>query len=334
MPPGSLNFTALSIRLATADTSWRRSPMALRSASTARHRTRRCRAGRRGGGCARRPRATTARTSTTPCERRSPSSMRDSSSRSSMVRADPVRLHRPSARSVGARPPGRRSSTRASASTASAPTGVFSSWLMLATKSVRTASRRAPLGDVVDRRQGERRRPAARPARQQRRCARRPDELERRACRRRTPAATRRREQASTRRLRAARASWPDERRSAALVADLRARRGDRPSTHAGAQRVERGAQPVALGLRRRRRVSAGCPVALAAATSSGERAGWRPTTTSRRRSSGHRRAGPASSSRRVATVARSAPLCSGSQPVIMNCTRSPMFTAWSPMRS
>ena len=37
---------------------------------------------------------------------------------------------------------GSSSPTSASASTASAPTGVFSSWLMLATKSVRTASRR------------------------------------------------------------------------------------------------------------------------------------------------------------------------------------------------
>ena len=30
----------------------------------------------------------------------------------------------------------------------------------------------------------------------------------------------------------------------------------------------------------------------------------------------------------------RDAPVCSGSQPVTMYCTRSPMFTAWSPMRS
>ena len=54
---------------------------------------------------------------------------------------DPVGLvdHLPAKRCTIA---GSSSSASASASTASAPTGVFSSWLMLATKSVRTASRR------------------------------------------------------------------------------------------------------------------------------------------------------------------------------------------------
>ncbi len=32
--------------------------------------------------------------------------------------------------------------------------------------------------------------------------------------------------------------------------------------------------------------------------------------------------------------ASRAAPVCSGNQPVTMYCTRSPMFTAWSPMRS
>src|SRR5690606_37384830 len=32
--------------------------------------------------------------------------------------------------------------------------------------------------------------------------------------------------------------------------------------------------------------------------------------------------------------LARAAPVCSGIQPVTMNCTALPMFTAWSPMRS
>ena len=83
---------------------------------------------------------------------------------------------RPSARPPGAPPPGRSRRTSASASTARAPTGVFSSWLMLATKSVRTASRRrrsltssmVATADAVGQRFGgddDRRAPAARTAR-------------------------------------------------------------------------------------------------------------------------------------------------------------------------
>ena len=49
---------------------------------------------------------------------------------------------RPSARRGGCTTSGSSSATSVSASRASAPTGVFSSWLMLATKSRRTASRR------------------------------------------------------------------------------------------------------------------------------------------------------------------------------------------------
>ena len=58
---------------------------------------------------------------------------------------------RPSSRRAVATTPRSSSSTNVSASTASAPTGVFSSWLMLATKSVRTASSGRRSLDVLDR---------------------------------------------------------------------------------------------------------------------------------------------------------------------------------------
>ena len=49
---------------------------------------------------------------------------------------------------------GSSSPSSVSASRPRAPTGVFSSWLMLATKSRRTASSRLPFGDVVDQHDG------------------------------------------------------------------------------------------------------------------------------------------------------------------------------------
>ena len=55
---------------------------------------------------------------------------------------DPMRFGDHPLGHPAARRPGRCSSASASASTARAPTGVFSSWLMLATKSVRMASTR------------------------------------------------------------------------------------------------------------------------------------------------------------------------------------------------
>ena len=59
------------------------------------------------------------------------------------------------------------------------------------------------------------------------------------------------------------------------------------------------------------------------------------PTNTSRARGQ-HQRASRPQEDRRASrgSTARRAPVCSGSQPVTMYCTRSPMFTAWSPMRS
>ena len=85
--------------------------------------------------------ATTSSTWTTSCSNVSSISMRDSSSRSSMVR--PTRSASARMRSAS-RPTtsASSSSSRVSASRLSAPTGVLSSWLMLATKSRRTASSR------------------------------------------------------------------------------------------------------------------------------------------------------------------------------------------------
>ena len=71
----------------------------------------------------------------------SPSSMRESSIRSSIVlatRCDSATIRSDTRRTTS----GSLSSASASASTARAPTGVFNSWLMLATKSVRIASTR------------------------------------------------------------------------------------------------------------------------------------------------------------------------------------------------
>src|SRR6478735_7614207 len=139
--PASLNFTALSIRLASADTSWRLSPIALRWGSWERHSTVTCR-WRAIAAVRSTASSSTSWTSTTPCSTWPPSSMRDSSSRSSIVRA--ARWASSTIRVVSRRTTsGSSLSEAASASTASAPTGVFSSWLMLATKSVRTASSRA-----------------------------------------------------------------------------------------------------------------------------------------------------------------------------------------------
>ena len=75
--------------------------------------------------------------------------MRESSSSSSMMRD----RRWASAISLGARramTSGSSSSASVSASSAIAPTGVFSSWLMLATRSVRTESRPDPLAGVLD----------------------------------------------------------------------------------------------------------------------------------------------------------------------------------------
>ena len=85
---------------------------------------------------------------------------------------------------------GSLSSASASASTASAPTGVFSSWLMLATKSVRTASSAAALADVLDRR--DRRAVGQRLGGDDDRQLRRPVQLEQSVANRAPPSALRR----------------------------------------------------------------------------------------------------------------------------------------------
>ena len=139
-PPSSVYFTAFSTRLPSAETSWRRSPQtrpSLRPSSTAISMPRAAASWRTRSTAS----ATMSPIGTASVSGDSPSSMRDSSIRSSIV---------PVTRSASATI---RSATRcttsgslspdsASASTARAPTGVFSSWLMLATKSVRTASTR------------------------------------------------------------------------------------------------------------------------------------------------------------------------------------------------
>ena len=88
-------------------------------------------------------------------------SIRDSSSRSSIGRRRGA-PRRPSGRPRGRSPPGPVSSMSASASTAIAPTGVFSSWEMLATKSVRIVSIAGPFADVLDRADRDRRSASAR----------------------------------------------------------------------------------------------------------------------------------------------------------------------------
>ena len=136
--PSGEYFTALSSRLNTADTSWRRSPIDPTSGETS---TRDLDAGvvRRGGDAALppRPRPTAPRSRRTRRRRRT----RCGSARAGRRRCCPAgRPRRSCARRVVPRPRcrARRGSSRRAGP--SAPIGVFSSWLMLATKSRRTVS--------------------------------------------------------------------------------------------------------------------------------------------------------------------------------------------------
>ncbi len=140
LAPGSLYFTAFSTMLPSAETSWRRSPLTRTPVGSSSTVISICRFS-----ASARARATASSTMSTMSMRSrngsSPSSIRESSSRSSMVRD--TRSASSTMRSATRWTTSRSSSSAsASARTASAPTGVFSSWLMLATKSVRTASTR------------------------------------------------------------------------------------------------------------------------------------------------------------------------------------------------
>ena len=84
-----------------------------------------------------------------PAPRRARSATAPSGRRSSWRRGGP---RRPSARTTRCTTSRSSSSASASASTARAPTGVFSSWLMLATKSVRIGVDAPALAHVLDRR--------------------------------------------------------------------------------------------------------------------------------------------------------------------------------------
>ena len=87
----------------------------------------------------------------------------------------PGRPRAASARRTGGPPRGRRRRpSTASASSDSAPTGVFSSWLTLATKSRRTASTRRASVQVLDQHQHQPRSPAGRPGRTTARASPRP----------------------------------------------------------------------------------------------------------------------------------------------------------------
>ena len=150
--PGSLYFTAFSTRLPSADTSWRRSP-------THPH------AGRHARGS-----STSIRRSSASGRTRSIAPVDDVEHVDEIAdrllaeldagqlqqvvdrAGDAVRLvDHPRRRCAGRLASRSSSSASVSASTASAPTGVFSSWLMLATKSVRTAStrRRSLMSSIV-----------------------------------------------------------------------------------------------------------------------------------------------------------------------------------------
>ena len=135
--PGGEYFTALSNRLNTAETSWRRSPCTTSSGSTSTETS------TSAFSAAVEMRATASPTIeiawTSPNSASSPNSIRDSSSRSSTV-------HEARSASVIIRSASRDttslsgSSRIVSASSPSAPIGVLSSWLMFATKSRRTVS--------------------------------------------------------------------------------------------------------------------------------------------------------------------------------------------------
>ena len=213
----------------------------------------------------------------------------------------------------------------------SAPTGVLSSWLMLATKSVRIDSRRtrSVTSSTVDQRAavGERA-PRARQHPQRRTNSARRGPYRSRSPRRRRPCSRvgdvrrrgRRRAPPTTAAprgcaARLAPASTARRRRPAGRRAPPGGARpraaaplGRRPRD---ARRSARAVRPTGRRLREKRRT---CAVELAPATA------------------------PAAASvdgRRASTCrAAPAPVCSGSQPVTMYRTRSPMFTAWSPMRS
>ena len=137
--PSAEYFTALSTRLASADTSWRRSPWMITPVGTSRRISMPAWAGAEPSRSS--ASATKAATSTSSNSASSPNSMLLSSSRSSTVR--PSRsvsaIIRVARRSTTA---GSGSSITVSASSPTAPMGVLSSWEMLATKSRRTVSMR------------------------------------------------------------------------------------------------------------------------------------------------------------------------------------------------
>ena len=119
----------------------------------------RCRSARRGGGRGRRHprRRRRRRPGRASAPRRARSATARAGRRSSVDTRWASSIMRSATRWTTSRS---SSSPSASASTASAPIGVFSSWLMLATKSVRTASTASPFADVLDRRHAPRRRRA------------------------------------------------------------------------------------------------------------------------------------------------------------------------------
>ena len=278
----------------------------------------------------------------------------------------PGSTRRPSSAPGGSSSAGSSSSSRVSASRTSAPTGVRSSWLMLATKSVRIASRRDRSLTSSIRRWRRRRRSAShRQGPHHDGAAGRAVEVEglgRSARRARAAAQVRAEQPPPPARRRSARRGSARRGRCAAA----RARRGRRRRTPSGSASTAdlQLVHAAPRGPRHRPRARprparsawraassrASRRVGLARVEAAGQRRARGAPTTARRTSDrataaatdgGHERRRPPPSRSDLGGVARrcrSGPWTSGSglgsSPVAAYCTHSPMLTAWSPMRS